>query len=1423
MRKRILLTLLYVPFIVFGQSHSWDGKGINPKEKLHYLNIFVNIIYDVHPDANNTFNNPDLYWPTITDPSLEGINTAAIPTYLLDWMDTVYVPGQLHGTCTRLYGESSFDSLQITGDFVVVNIKESTILSHGPFKYYTIRDVAMDMLSQSNSFTLFGHHNLTDFNAKNVLIRNITKNYGELNPGSGYGGRNTIQCVGDGDLSTNPTCIVTHEISHGLFGGNAFHTSGGNHRYPDNTVMSFLNLQGGYGLMGAAHSGLVCCNGYERWRMHWKHPQSVDFISARDISNTQSVVSDITKESGNRNFILRDFVTYGDAVRIKLPYKDSVTSSNQYIWLENHQVGSNVKLDFLQYSNIDYNVYCRPRGAAGIYAYYQIGRDVLEGTGNEVWDSFDRDNLRIIPAEGYYDFELIADSYNVNCVSNENQTYAYRRGTQNPLCGGQDQEFQLFPLETDNVLYLSRELEPWRKVVDNQNYDCLPFLGDTLDAFRTHAKINMGTNPSTNNVKTFHSNNHNPSDIISAMCPEKNVQTTYLTGLSIEMTPIQGTGNILVNILWDDYSITNDTRWTGKIALKETAILTAGKTITLAQNRTVAQPTRDPETGLFAGRTRWTCENGSFFRQDSASVLRLTENSSVVFNAGSRYELTKGARLEIKAGCTLSVLQGAKVQLKGTVEVDSGGVLILYDTAKMGALARLIVRPGGKLVVDGGTLTSACPGEMWQGIEVVGDRTKQQHSQYQGMVELKNGATIENAHCGIRTGLREDTVTYATTGGIILAMDAHFHNNRRAVEINSYAHTDLSGNIENYYASFSRCSFTVDNSNLFAANNTAFAEHVRMWDVKGVAFDGCSFRNSTSTPYSNGRGIYAEDAGFQVNTFCRPQVTFECECPENDATPSVFTGFTKAIEINTTGNPYAVTVDGASFIDNVTGVCLRGNNYATVTRCTFNLDQWFGHAGGNNGLCLDNCSAYKVEENTFERTSYPTGLFYIDNSTGITVSNTGFSSNSLYLNIFRNLTKGVSVSGANGHPRLGGLQLSCNHFNGGKYDIYLNSGASIAYIQGSATKGANNVFDNTTQNISNLYNPNALNITYYYYGSGTNLEPVHRTGVVPNPINYETGCASTLCDHNGDGGSMSLAGFQSGMNAYTTALAENNNNDNLDNTDNNNSTNLPTNASALLAGMRQSLSETYYEAVRALMSDTVLDLSQLEQWHAAAQPIADPYSLTETRFMEGYAETFAGNAENAEMANYAEFHAMKLALRNQNDNLDNQDNNNSSNLPNSPAEYSPSINWYALTPAQIAQLQTIAERNTGRASVMAKGVLCFFFGICYDDEVFVNDNLDNQDNQGDPETRSAKAVQPVDDTNLSVYPNPTDDFLYIELTGAGIANVALYDLQGRAVYSQNSSNSPVATINMQNIPAGVYVLHVTDGDGKEYRQKVVRR
>ena len=121
---------------------------------------------------------------------------------------------------------------------------------------------------------------------------------------------------------------------------------------------------------------------------------------------------------------------------------------------------------------------------------------------------------------------------------------------------------------------------------------------------------------------------------------------------------------------------------------------------------------------------------------------------------------------------------------------------------------------------------------------------------------------------------------------------------------------------------------------------------------------------------------------------------------------------------------------------------------------------------------------------------------------------------------------------------------------------------------------------------------------------------------------------------------------------------------------------------------------------------------------------------------------------------------------------------------------------------------------------MAKGVLCFFHGICYDDDLFVDDNADNNDNN--METRSAKAAQQDTETLLNVYPNPADDLLYVELSGAGIANAVLHDLQGRIVAdAANAVGRTTTSMNVRSVPAGVYLLRVTDTDGNEYHRKIV--
>ena len=708
---KAILLLVFIVFstLSFSQKNSWDGWRVAPRGEIRMLNFFVNIIYDVNPDKEKQFAKVS-DWNTV---QLEGINQNP-PNYLRKLLDTEYDNKNLYGCITRLYGESSFNELKITGDFVVVNIKESRVLKLGAFNENNIEHATIMFINEQGGLqTMYGHNDIAYYDFANkgevgfveFFFRNITAEYGGDNVGNGYfstsilrrekiliagkyypfSGIGTAQCVGTRDISINPTGIVQHEISHSFFGPNSFHTSGGNHRR-SGEYMPFLGIQGGYGLMGGAGSGLVSCNGYERWRMHWLHESNRTdknwWIVARD-QNDNPINADISKEKGPQTFILRDFVTYGDAIRIKLPYKDSEKASNQYIWIENHQSGLNGKLDFLQYSN---ESECRPQNVAGVYMYYQVGRDILSGTQTEVFFSNERDNLRVIPAEGYWNYEKRkADTaFNMRCISWTDQYDYYSREDENPFGGGHDQERMFFPTDENEILSTTFEKAVGRKTIGRHIIDSLAGSGDARDMFCSHTKLNMGTNPSTCNTKTYY------TSITQSKCEYKsqsarNNQTTYLTGLCIEITPMAN-GNYKIDIRWDDYEITNDAIWTGKIALKEKAFLAEKKEILLTQNKMPAQAIRDSVSHYFAKPTELICENGSEFIQKNNSSMNIENQSTLILEGGSTYKLEGKSKLKID--------KTSKLVLGGTLIIGDGAQVIIKN--KNG-----LVEVGGKILIEG--------------------------------------------------------------------------------------------------------------------------------------------------------------------------------------------------------------------------------------------------------------------------------------------------------------------------------------------------------------------------------------------------------------------------------------------------------------------------------------------------------------------------------------------------------------------------------------------------------------------------------------------------------------------------------------------------------------------------------------------------
>lgn len=698
--------------------HSWDGYGFSPVKTFRSLNILINIIWDVKPDSNSCPSNNGV-WDNAT---VEGVNNQAIPisNYMSGFLDINYSPsGSYNGYMTKLYQESSFGSFIVIGDFVVVNIKQSSFSNPMSFNYLSIANMAISKINVIGLSTIYVNNSITDYDSDldskvdfiQFYIRNPNVYINNIAIGTGYSGisstslnqikinnvlydiyRATINGVGDGNISYGCP-ILTHELSHLLFGTNAFHTSGGYH-YGTNQAVSSIGMQGGYGLMGCANSNLTSCNGYERWRMHWKSPiynTSSYFIAANNVN------SDIQQSDGSKTFILRDFVTTGDAVRIKLPYKDNSNCSNQYIWLENHQVGNNNKIDFFHYSN---TASCRNPGTAGIYAYYQIGRDVIESTDqNDVWPEAEADNLKQITPEGNWDMTLMNPS-TYSCVG-YSQTPSTRTeilNLSNPLMGYNDLQMHFYDASgTTATLSKSNGDYLWKKYYNQTKYnDSLPYLGDIHDAFTSTNSIGVGTNPATNNLATYYLTQG--GGVFSPSNTTKNNTKIYLSGLKITMTDLDN-GTFQVDVVWNDYNVNNDIRWTGEIILREQLNLVSNKTILLDQNYTPYKIYKDAVTNVFASTTKFNCESNSVFTLQANSNVELNNLSALTLESGSTLNINGGSKLIVKQGCSLIIKSGANLNIynNGSIEIENGGYICIENSANINLtdyLSVINLRPG---------------------------------------------------------------------------------------------------------------------------------------------------------------------------------------------------------------------------------------------------------------------------------------------------------------------------------------------------------------------------------------------------------------------------------------------------------------------------------------------------------------------------------------------------------------------------------------------------------------------------------------------------------------------------------------------------------------------------------------------------------
>ena len=457
--------------------------------------------------------------------------------------------------------------------------------------------------------------------------------------------------------------------------------------------------------------------------------------------------------------------------------------------------------------------------------------------------------------------------------------------------------------------------------------------------------------------------------------------------------------------------------------------------------------------------------------------------------------------------------------LSGIIESDSfviadGATVTVTGEIRTNENAKTIVKPGGKLIVDGGTITKALHEGQWQGIEVWGVDTLHQYivdGKYkQGYLELKNGATIENAICAVELW---QPGNYSSEGGIIHATDAVFRNNAKAVHAINYTnYVPTNGNSSSYNSWFKNCEFIVDSDYI---SDETFYKHIDLDRVNGIGFEGCSFsvdRNVENvSQWCSGLAVY--NAGFAVNSYCSDNTIQPCL--DEYLTKSSFSGFHSGIYVRGGSTSYTYNVRNAEFTNNDRGIYAENTGYGTILFNDFIVGT---DADCSFGIYMNETTGFCIEENNFIGEEKSSSYNY-----GIGIRNSA-SANNIYRNTFQsldcgNVAVGVNITGkTSSMSKQGGLTYACNTNISNINDFCVvreNSSGDIAQSQGSSTLPAGNTFSGSQYH---FYNDGESVINYYYNTNNANQTPnssrLFRITSIPtssvNPCNPHYGNGSVV-------------------------------------------------------------------------------------------------------------------------------------------------------------------------------------------------------------------------------------------------------------------------------------------------------------------------
>ena len=605
---------------------------------------------------------------------------------------------------SKFYQQASFGSLNVVGDYCrkMLHLSQVNINNEDEYSYYI--DTVIKYMNRWPADSIITFHGLQlsnfdnwSFSSQYTQHNNCSDNYLDMfaivwrrnskfrdNRDGGqshYYSRNIPLHNLSGVnywmniYTDNVAGCMRHEFAHDLLGGNSYHTGGAGAG-----VGNFLSNIGGYSILSSFNRNLYSCNGWDRWRLGWKNPDNQYDISARSATDGSEVEADLVygETLTESEFVLRYFIKYGDAIRIKLPYLQTLrpNAKNQYLWIENHQLlPGSIEEDDSKPKGIRFNI--------------QIG--------NDQQDVFASRTNYFVPLSsfGNYDFDYFCNPANVPFLEPRRSYYTAATQTQsaNPFTG---YHLSMSPAidttPTDNVIGSKEYVDVWNVLYNGEEIlTGHPVFGSPYDAFYVGQSLRLASNPPSTPLITYNSRFYINRDIQNPANPgSDDNRHIFLNGLRIDIVEQypEDEGSIKVRIRWDDFDVDRDVRWCDSIILTEQVILKTGHTITLDQGLTPVQP-NNPMTfnnkSIFADPTVFTCMDGSLFKQEPLTTVNVINNSTLEVESGATYEVGDNAVLNIGEGATLHLKQGSTLRVKGRghIEINTRGYICIEDGANI--------------------------------------------------------------------------------------------------------------------------------------------------------------------------------------------------------------------------------------------------------------------------------------------------------------------------------------------------------------------------------------------------------------------------------------------------------------------------------------------------------------------------------------------------------------------------------------------------------------------------------------------------------------------------------------------------------------------------------------------------------------------